>query len=182
MNVEALIAEHEGYARSLATKAWMLGGFHAVEREDVEQEAMVGLWKAAKNYREGMGPQFRSYARSVIRDDISNFRKKTRSAKNCVLPRGAGLTREVAVKNDPSAAIEESEHADNLASRIWPIVATAVNGKEEPILRMVASGKSYDDIGRRLGMSSHRASAIASRARWKIRTRCLLKIRGEIAA
>lgn len=62
MSAPALWTRHRTLARAIA-RDWSIPGW---ERQDVEQEAMVALWEAARAWRPDGGASFPAFARQVI--------------------------------------------------------------------------------------------------------------------
>lgn len=61
MTADRLVREHRGLALSVAARFYLPGG----DRDDVDQEALIGLWRAAEDF-DGTTP-FRAFAALVIR-------------------------------------------------------------------------------------------------------------------
>lgn len=84
---EALVAPLEGYKRSLCRKFFLPGA----EKEDLEQEAMVGLAQAINEYEAGRGVSFQDFAMLKMRNQVvASVRKATRK-KQQVLSEAAPL-------------------------------------------------------------------------------------------
>ena len=66
MNNEKIVTEYLPLVRSIATKYNKLG----VPHEDLEQEGMIGLLKAANKYEENKGAKFSTYATYWIKKYI----------------------------------------------------------------------------------------------------------------
>lgn len=59
----ALFTKHRRQALAIATGFYLPGG----ERQDIEQEALIGLWIAARKWDPEGGASFRTFAELVIR-------------------------------------------------------------------------------------------------------------------
>ncbi len=186
--IESRVKQYRGLAFALARKSWAIGGYHAVELSDVEQEAMIALWQAAKVFNADRGIAFSTLATTAIRQDLRHFRNKGNTKKNRVLPRGAGGDRPdyIGAGEDQfstdSKMRESAEHAEHVGRKLWPSVSLVTGPREYASLRLRAEGKTYAEIGKKLGISDHCASANASRGRWKIRTKLKGAISREMAA
>lgn len=64
--MDALVVRHAAQARMLAAKYFLAGG----DREDLRQEALVGLWKAIRDYRDDRGSTFDSFAELCIERQV----------------------------------------------------------------------------------------------------------------
>lgn len=67
MSRSDLLVEHRSLARIIAREFFIPGA----DRQDVEQEALIGLWVAARDFRPDRGMLFRSFANMVIRRRLS---------------------------------------------------------------------------------------------------------------
>lgn len=63
MTVTGLFTRNQGLARSIAREFYLPGS----EAQDVEQEAMIGLWIAARGWDREREASFPTFARQVIR-------------------------------------------------------------------------------------------------------------------
>lgn len=63
MTVAADWLKHRGLARSLARRYFLPGG----DADDLEQEALIALWVAARNYDPDSGVPFEAFAALLIR-------------------------------------------------------------------------------------------------------------------
>ena len=63
MNAVALLMKHSALAYAVAAEFYLPGA----ERQDVEQEALIGLWYAALEWKRDRGASFPTFARLVIR-------------------------------------------------------------------------------------------------------------------
>lgn len=69
MSVPALWTKHRAVALSVAAEFHVPGS----ERQDVEQEALIGLWMAARAWTPGGGASFPTFARLVVRRRLATF-------------------------------------------------------------------------------------------------------------
>lgn len=96
-----LVAEYKGLVRAMAKKYYFPGS----DREDVIQEGMMGLYKAALAYKPDGKTSFRSFAAMVINRHLITALKTARRGKALVLTSAERL--ENRVQEDRYAHIKE---------------------------------------------------------------------------
>ena len=157
--LEVLIQRYRRFARA-KTRTYFLVGADA---DDVEQEGLIGLYKAARDYRADRQSSFRAFAElCVTRQVISAIKAATRQ-KHQPLNRYVSISG-VRGSDDPSeGAVEEllDDHracdpADEVVSQeqidaIRRSMAESLSTLEVEVLRLYVEGKSYNEIGVHLG-------------------------------
>jgi RNA polymerase sporulation-specific sigma factor len=157
--LEVLITRYRRFARA-KTRTYFLVGADA---DDVEQEGMIGLYKAARDYRTDRQASFRAFAElCVTRQVISAIKAATRQ-KHQPLNRYVSISG-VRGSDDPSeGAVEEllddhrgADPADEIVSQeqieaIRRSMAESLSTLEVEVLRLYVAGKSYNEIGSHLG-------------------------------
>jgi RNA polymerase sporulation-specific sigma factor len=153
-----LIERYRRFARSKSRTYFLVGA----ESDDIEQEGMIGLYKAARDYRADRETSFRAFAEvCVTRQVFSAIKAATRqkhqplnqyvSISGCK----SGVTGDRSVEefpddrhsSDPAEALLSRERLDDLRQS----VAEALSRLEVDVLRLYVEGKSYEEIGARLG-------------------------------
>lgn len=157
--LEVLIQRYRRFARA-KTRTYFLVGADA---DDVEQEGMIGLYKAARDFRADRQSSFRAFAElCVTRQVISAIKAATRQ-KHQPLNRYVSISG-VRGSDDPSeGAVEEllddhrgADPADEVVSQeqieaIRRSMAENLSTLEVEVLRLYVEGKSYNEIGTHLG-------------------------------
>lgn len=157
--LETLIDRYRRFARA-KTRTYFLVGADA---EDVEQEGLIGLYKAVRDYRTDRRASFRAFAElCVTRQVISAVKSATRQ-KHQPLNRYVSISG-VRGSDDPAeGAVEEmledhrsTDPADEVVSheRIDAIrrsMSENLSSLEVEVLRLYVEGKSYNEIGDYLG-------------------------------
>lgn len=157
--LEVLIQRYRRFARA-KTRTYFLVGADA---DDVEQEGLIGLYKAARDFRADRQSSFRAFAElCVTRQVISAIKAATRH-KHQPLNRYVSISG-VRGSDDPSeGAVEEllDDHracdpADEVVSQeqidsIRRSMAENLSTLEVEVLRLYVEGKSYNEIGTHLG-------------------------------
>ena len=157
--LEVLIQRYRRFARAKARTYFLIGA----DADDVEQEGLIGLFKAARDFRADRQSSFRAFAElCVTRQVISAIKAATRQ-KHQPLNRYVSISG-VRGSDDPSeGAVEEmlgdhrsADPADDVVSkeRITAIrrsMAENLSSLEVEVLRLYVEGKSYNEIGTHLG-------------------------------
>lgn len=78
MNKEQLFNENINFAYSIANKYMN----YSLEIEDIRQQALMGLWKAAMIYDETRGFKFITLANTVIRNSINTYLRSIKKHSN----------------------------------------------------------------------------------------------------
>lgn len=154
-----LLGRYRGLARS-KTRTYFLVGADA---DDIEQEALIGLFKAARDFRADRGTSFGTFAEvCVTRQVISAIKGATRHKHqalnryvsiSCV--RGTDEPVEVALEgllrdhrvSDPADQVVGREQMASLRATM----AEALSHLEVDVLRLYVEGKSYQEIGVHVG-------------------------------
>lgn len=79
--VNELLRRHEGLVLSVARKYFVPGGDH----EDVRQQAMIGFWKAVRDYSDSAGAAFPSFARTCMQRQVITAVKAANRMKHAPL-------------------------------------------------------------------------------------------------
>ncbi len=153
-----LIERYRRFARSKARTYFLVGA----ESDDIEQEGMIGLYKAARDFRTDRQTSFRAFAEvCVTRQLITAIKAATRQKHqplNQYVSTSAcktGDSGDRAVEDllddrraaDPAEAVLSKERMDDMRQS----VADALSGLEVDVLRLYVEGKSYQEISAHLG-------------------------------
>jgi RNA polymerase sporulation-specific sigma factor len=156
--LNVLIERYRRFARSKARTYFLVGA----EPDDIEQEGMIGLYKAARDYRPDREASFRAFAevcttRQVLSAVKAASRQKHQPLNGYVSISGPGRTREgqQSVEDllddrrvaDPAEEVVSRERMHDLRRSL----ADALSHLEVDVLRLYVEGKSYQEIGRHLG-------------------------------
>lgn len=79
--LHTLIKRYRRFARSKALGYFIVGA----DRDDVEQEALIGLYKAVRDFRPDLGTQFRGFAELCIKRQIITAITSSSRQKNQAL-------------------------------------------------------------------------------------------------
>ncbi|HEY3809960.1 MAG TPA: RNA polymerase sporulation sigma factor SigH [Acidimicrobiales bacterium] len=157
--LERLLQRYRRFARSKARTYFLVGA----DADDVEQEGLIGLFKAARDFRADRQSSFRAFAElCVTRQVISAIKAATRQ-KHQPLNRYVSISG-VRGSDDPSeGSVEDllddhriTDPADEVISQeqieaMRRSMAESLSGLEVDVLRLYVEGKSYQEIGCYLG-------------------------------
>lgn len=155
--LEALIARYRRFARSKARTYFLVGA----DADDVEQEGMIGLFKAARDYRFDRQASFRAFAEVCVTRQVITAIKAATRHKHQPLNRSVSISAVSAEHgdttlegllddhhvSDPADEVVRADHAGTLRR----CMAEMLSGLEVDVLRMYVDGKSYEQIACDLG-------------------------------
>ena len=150
--LRALVARYVPVARRAGRRWFLAGG----DRDDVEQEALIGLCEAVRDYDPEQGSSFRSFAElCVSRQVLTAVRGATRH-KHRPLNRSVPLTPVPDDAVDLRAALAVADPAEAVVARVGIDDALAqlsarLSPLEREVLALCLERRSYGEIGRRLG-------------------------------
>ena len=138
-DVEALDTLLERYRRFVRSKA---RGYFLVgaDFDDIEQEGMIGLYKAVRDFRDDRQASFRAFAELCITRQIITAIKTATRQKHQPLNQYVSISG-VRGGDDPSERMGDMR--DSMASLL--------SGLEVDVLRLYVEGRSYQEIGEELG-------------------------------
>jgi RNA polymerase sporulation-specific sigma factor len=155
--LNVLIGRYRRFARSKGRIYFLVGA----DSDDIEQEGMIGLYKAARDYLPDRHTSFRAFAElCVTRQVISAIKAATRQKHR---PLNQYVSISAFKSGDTGDRSEDlldhrraSDPADTIVSRermndVRQSVADTLSGLEVDVLRLYVEGKSYQEIGNRLG-------------------------------
>jgi RNA polymerase sporulation-specific sigma factor len=158
-SLETLMARYRRFARARSRGYYLIGG----DADDLEQEALIGLFEAIRDFRPERGASFRTFATlCMTRQIITAIRTGTRP-KHAPLNRYVSISGErrqpdapsidellpVSADGDPADRIV----ADDQLQTIRTSMAEMLSGLEVDVLNLYVTGKSYEQIGDQLGRS-----------------------------
>ncbi|HTJ76530.1 MAG TPA: RNA polymerase sporulation sigma factor SigH [Acidimicrobiales bacterium] len=155
--LDLLLARYRRFARAKARGYFLAGG----DTDDLEQEALIGLFKAIRDFRPGQA-SFRAFAELCITRQIMTAIKTACRQKHQPLNRYVSLWGLGAVDDPGERQVEElfeqrvPDPADEVVSlegqaALRTALAGLLSALEVDVLRLHLDGCSYQEISDRLG-------------------------------
>ena len=157
--VHVLLERYRRFARAKARGYFLVGA----DSDDIEQEGLIGLYKAARDYRNDRQASFRAFAelcitRQVITAVKTATRQKHQPLNQYVsisVVRGSDDAAERNVEDllddhylpDPADTVVSNERLASMRRSM----AEMLSGLEVDVLRLYVEGKSYQEISAQLG-------------------------------
>lgn len=146
-----LLDRYRGFARARARSYFLVGA----DREDLMQEAMIGLYKAVRDFNEDVGAPFRGFAEMCISRQILTAIKTATRQKHG--PLNSYVSISVAAPGEQTTVVEllptgvSSDPAELVisAERIRALQRhfdEALSDLEIEVLRLYVDGKTYVEI------------------------------------
>ncbi|HEX2119640.1 MAG TPA: RNA polymerase sporulation sigma factor SigH [Acidimicrobiales bacterium] len=154
--LDLLLTRYRRFARAKARGYFLAGG----DTDDIEQEAMIGLFKAIRDFRHGQA-SFRAFAELCITRQIMTAIKSACRQKHQPLNRYVSLWG-LRMIDDPSERLVEElfdqrvpDPADEVVSlegqaAMRTALVGLLSGLEVDVLRLHLDGCSYQEISERL--------------------------------
>ncbi|HEX7167098.1 MAG TPA: RNA polymerase sporulation sigma factor SigH, partial [Acidimicrobiales bacterium] len=157
--VKVLLERYRRFARAKARGYFLVGA----DSDDIEQEGLIGLYKAARDFRSDRQSSFRAFAELCITRQVITAVKTATRQKHQPLNqyvsisgvRGSDDASERSVEDlledhyiaDPAETVVSNERMDSMRQSM----AEMLSGLEVDVLRLYVEGKSYHEIGEHLG-------------------------------
>jgi RNA polymerase sporulation-specific sigma factor len=159
--LRTLIERYRRFARAKARSYFLVGG----DADDVEQEALIGLYKAARDFRPGHEASFRAFAELCVTRQIITAIKTATRQKHQALNQYVSISGVRGGDEPGERSVEELLHdrrtsgpdpadrvvADERMGAMRARMAEMLSGLEVDVLRLYVEGKSYQEIGDQLG-------------------------------
>ena len=161
-DTDALLVLLERYRRFAAVRArsyFLVGG----DSDDIEQEGMIGLFKAARDFRGDRESSFRAFAELCITRQVITAVKSATRHKHKPLNqyvslsgvRGGDDAAERSVEDllDPHAVADPADTviSNERMAAMRRSIGETLSGLEVEVLRLYVEGKSYQEISAQLG-------------------------------
>jgi RNA polymerase sporulation-specific sigma factor len=158
--LSALIDRYRRFARAKARSYFLVGA----DADDVEQEALIGIYKAARDFRPEHEASFRAFAElCVTRQIITAIKAATRQKHQALNqyvsfsaerpgdePGGRPVEELIQLHRHPADPAERVV-ADERYSAVRRRLHEVLSGLEVEVLSLYVDGRSYQEIGEQLG-------------------------------
>lgn len=157
--LELVIGRYRRFARAKARGYFLIGG----DSDDVEQEALIGLYKAVRDFRPQHQASFRAFAELCIKRQIITAIKTATRQKHQPLNSYLSISGSRPGDDSTDAPVDEilvghSDEdpceaivADERMQGMERSMAALLSAFEVEVLRLYVAGRSYQDIGEHLG-------------------------------
>jgi RNA polymerase sporulation-specific sigma factor len=152
-----LLERYRRFARAKARSYFLVGGDH----EDVVQEAMIGLYKAVRDFQPDHDASFRTFAEICVTRQILSAVKAANRQKHAALNRSVSLDHPADADDGRSLGETVPDEASDdplrhaLASdelrRLREMVSDVLSDLETEVLDLYVEGRSYQEIAEALG-------------------------------
>src|SRR4051812_10217965 len=159
LSVQVLLDRYRRFARAKARGYFLVGA----DFDDIEQEGMIGLYKAVRDFRPERQATFRAFAELCITRQIITAIKTATRQKHQPLNqyvsisgvRGGDDANEHHVEAllddhhvaDPAEEVVSGERMDAMRDSMARMLSTL----EVDVLKLYVEGRSYQEIGEQLG-------------------------------
>jgi len=158
-SLEVLVDRYRRFARAKSRGYFLVGG----DADDIEQEALIGLYKAARDFRAEHLASFRAFAELCITRQIITAIKTATRQKHQPLNQYVSISGVRGGDEPGERSVEDllhahhgSDPADDVVSgermsSMRASMAEMLSSLEVDVLRLYVEGKSYQEIGEQLG-------------------------------
>jgi len=172
-----LLARYRGFVRLKASSYFLAGG----DSEDLIQEGLIGLYKAIRDYRSDRESSFRNFAELCITRQIITAVKTATRNKHAPLNHYVSFSSTAAggsddesptldemipgsAVNDPATRVVSAEELRSLVG----CLSTSLSQLESSVLGLYLDGRSYEEIGGRLGCDTKTVDNALQRVKRKV--------------
>jgi RNA polymerase sporulation-specific sigma factor len=153
-----LLERYRRFARAKGRGYFLVGGDH----DDIEQEALIGLYKAARDFRPEHLSSFRAFAELCISRHIITAIKTATRQKHQPLNQYVSISASRNTEEPGERSLEElfsvepdSDPVDKIVAderlgRLRRSMADRLSGLEVEVLSLYVDGNSYAEISHRL--------------------------------
>jgi RNA polymerase sporulation-specific sigma factor len=155
--LDALLGRHRGLVRVKARGYFLAGA----DFDDVEQEGLIGLYEAVRDYRPARGVSFRGFAEVCVTRQILSAVKAASRRKHEPLNQYVSLSADAGLDGpaepldrlvnrngtDPAERVISAEHM----TAVRETLARMLSALEVDVLALYVQGRSYREISAALG-------------------------------
>ncbi len=172
-----LLRRYRALARWLSRSYFLPGS----DEEDVAQEAMVGLFKAIRDFDPAVGTPFRAFVTLCVKRQIATAIKSANRIKHRSLDRAVSLDAmdesserdrgypPLRVVADPSVDIGEVVASADAVERLRADLLDLLTNLEREVLRLYMAGHSYEEMAEVFGSSLKSIDNALQRVKFKMR-------------
>ena len=147
--------------KRISRSYFLFGG----DSDDLSQEALLGLLKAADTYEEGQGAAFKTYANICISSRVKTAIRLSNSKGAALLNGATDIEKENLASSDPEDLVIGKEGG----REIMNLIEKTLSKFEFSVLTAYLEGLNHKEISERVGKSEKAIDNALQRARKKIR-------------
>ena len=173
---EKIVKRYRGFVRLKASSYFLLGG----DSDDLNQEGLLGLFKAVRDFRSDRESSFRNFAELCITRQIITAVKTASRHKHAPLNQYVSFGQSPAGQSDSDATLEDvlpgapindpanqviaSEELDSLVA----CLSSVLSELESRVLSLYLDGHSYEAISERLECDTKTVDNALQRVKRKV--------------
>jgi RNA polymerase sigma-H factor len=173
---DQIVRRYRGFVRLKASANFLLGG----DADDLNQEGLLGLFKAVRDYRSDRESSFRNFAELCITRQIITAVKTASRHKHAPLNQYVSFGQSPAGQSDSDATLEDvlpsapindpanqviaSEELDSLVA----CMSSVLSELESRVLSLYLDGHSYEAISERLDCDTKTVDNALQRVKRKV--------------
>ncbi len=174
--MDALIRRYTGFVRLKASSYFLAGG----ESDDLNQEGLIGLYKAVRDFRPDKETSFRSFAELCITRQIITAIKTATRFKHAPLNTYVSFSQTPAGQDDgectlgdalPGPGVDDPAvcviSTQELQSLVF-CLGTGLSPLESDALRLYLEGNSYEEMAEDLGCDTKTIDNALQRVKRKV--------------
>ncbi|MBX3166482.1 MAG: sigma-70 family RNA polymerase sigma factor [Candidatus Eremiobacteraeota bacterium] len=162
-SMNLVVCNYERLVHKMSQRFFLPGA----DRQDVVQEAMVGLAHAIKNFNPGYERKFLDYAVMCIRNSLLRAIRGANRKKQQILNQAGEMTDSTPV---PTVSGVDEVVLDHMGlQEIWKILVRKLSPLETDVLRKRLNGEMAEEIAQELNLSLKQIENALFRARQKSR-------------
>jgi RNA polymerase sporulation-specific sigma factor len=173
---DAIVRRYYGFVRLKASSYFLAGG----DGDDLVQEGLVGLYKAVRDFRSDRESSFRNFAELCITRQIITAVKTASRNKHVPLNRYTSFSTAPAGNEEGETTLEEllpgpsAQDPVNQAisteelRALIACLSTVLSELESRVLGLYLDGRSYQEIGERLGCEAKTVDNALQRVKRKV--------------
>jgi RNA polymerase sporulation-specific sigma factor len=173
---DQIVRRYRGFVRLKASAYFLLGG----DADDLNQEGLLGLFKAVRDFRSDRESSFRNFAELCITRQIITAVKTASRHKHSPLNQYVSFGQSPAAQGDSDATLEDvlpgpmindpanqliaSEELDSLVA----CLSSVLSDLESRVLSLYLDGHSYEVVGERLDCDTKTVDNALQRVKRKV--------------
>ena len=173
---DRIVRRYYGFVRLKASSYFLAGG----DSDDLIQEGLVGLYKAVRDYRTDRESSFRNFAELCITRQIITAVKTATRNKHTPLNQYVSFSSSPASASEGEPTLEEIIPGSTVHDPVNQVISseelrslvaclsTSLSELEGQVLGLYLDGRSYEQVGERLGCDTKTVDNALQRVKRKV--------------